>query len=449
MNKNESVSTLLQETTLHYQTLLKTFIKDNKLSKKIFQLVKDYQLLFLLLPSIAIFILLLLPYMNVIPYLDGDGEFRIAVNFYHGHYLSNWMPYHPPLKLLLSSLIFHLFGFFSYSYIGCLLGVVGIIAFYFIAEVLFDKRTAVISSVLLSVSGIYIATALFSVNDFLVTVFLLLSFSLYVNKKYFWAAVLACCAVFSKESAIIFPLSIIIVEGFQKKIRLVNLIPFFGLSAWIIFLRGTGHTLWNDWNFSSTSDKGSAWTIMNNVYRGTLFNKYAYENWLHLFVFNYNWVLWIVALFSLFKLKWNNNIAVLVLFSFLYTVIILSFQTFTITRYILPIYPLLYLLVAVQLRYTKYTFFFMLLVSFCVLASLFTSNDPVSNTFWVKSNILDQQFYLNRALDGTDGITYNMQFLYLTKERDRLLRQGTCSNDIQALDVYPETLSILHIPPCR
>lgn len=401
------------------------------------------------LPAISIFTFLFLPFVGLVPYLDGDVEFLIAVNFFRGHYLTNWTPYHPPLKLFLSSLFFYPFGFYSYSLLGYFFGVVGIIALYSIAKKLFDQKTAIVSSLLLSVSGMYISTGVFSVNDFLMTVFLLVSFALYVNKKYTLAAVMACFVVLSKESGIFFPVSMILVEAFQKKFRLINMLPFLVLFGWIFFLHSTGHTLWNSWNFSETRQHGSVVTLLTNVFQGKIFNKYAYENWLHLFVFNYHWVLWLVALFVLPKILWNKKLSIIFLFSFLYSLLILSFQTYSITRYILPLLPFLYLEVSLKITQTKFQFIFLPLVFYTVLMSLFTSSDPISNKIWQKNQILNEKFYINKDIDGNDGITYNMQFLYLTRERNAIIHSKACKEYVNPLMISSETLAILTIPQCK
>src|ERR1700704_1852387 len=72
----------------------------------------------LYIPTVLFFTLLFFPFVGLVPYLDGDTEFLIAVNFYLGKYLTNWMPYHPPLKLFMTDILFHIFGFYSYSFLG-------------------------------------------------------------------------------------------------------------------------------------------------------------------------------------------------------------------------------------------------------------------------------------------------------------------------------------------
>src|SRR5437660_5380064 len=129
--------------------------------------------IFPLFPATVLFSILFLPFVGLVPYLDGDVEFLIAVNFYQGNYLRNWFAYHPPLKLFLSSIIFSILGLSFYSILGFLFGILGIVALYSIANTLFDKKTAIVSTLFLSLSGIYISAGIFSVNDFLLGIFIL------------------------------------------------------------------------------------------------------------------------------------------------------------------------------------------------------------------------------------------------------------------------------------
>lgn len=400
-------------------------------------------------PAIILFLSLTIPFFGLIPYLDGDVEFLMSHNFYSGNYLAHWMAFHPPLKLILASAIFATFGFGAYSLLGILAGITGIAAVYLTAAKLSGKRAAVISSISLSLSGIYISTALFAVDDFLMTVFLLLAFAFYIRGKYSTASIMSCLAVLTKETAIFLPLSILLVEGFHRKFHWYNLLPFAALAGWIVFVHLTGHTLWNDWNFSSEAGKGSLYTIANNFISLGMLNKYAYENWLHLFIFNYNWVFWLLAILFFIRRHWTKNYSVIIIFFVLYTTAILSFQTFAVNRYTMPVFIFIYIFAASFISTNKNTMIFLPVVLFALIASLFTSSDPVSSRIWGKEQILNQNFYLKRKIDGNDGITYNMQYLYLSRDRDRIIRQGACAAYSSELTITPEVLSILRIPQCR
>jgi 4-amino-4-deoxy-L-arabinose transferase-like glycosyltransferase len=372
---------------------------------------------------IILFSLLILPFLGIIPYLDGNIEFRIAHNFYSGNYLTNWATYHPPLKPLMSSVLFFFFGVSAYTLLGYLLGVAGIISIYFIAKKIFDKQTAVLSAIFLALSGLYVSTSLFSLNDFIMTVFLLISFAFYVHKKYLLYAVAISLAVCAKETAIIFPVSIMLVEAFHKQFRWQHLLPIMILGGWILFLKTNGHGLWNAWNFSESQHKGIIYTVMDNIFSLKMFNAYAYENWRHLFIFNYNWVFWLLAMIAIPKLKIDINTKIFLAFTVLYAGVILTIQTYTITRYVLPVLPFVYIIAAhylVQLK--QYKVFAITIVMLIVTSALFTSDDPVSNSIWKKTTMYDRSFY-SQKLDGNDGITYNLQFLQLAKERDSIIRK--------------------------
>jgi hypothetical protein len=394
---------------------------------------------------LILFSILLLPFLGVFPYLDGNTEFVIAHNFYSGNYLTNWVAYHPPLKPIMASLLFQFFGVSGYTLLGYILGLVGIASIYAIAQTIFDKKTAILSAVFLALSGLYVSTSLFSLNDFIMTVFILLSYAMYVRKKFFAYAIIVSLAVCAKESAILFPVSIAAVELFHKKFRWEHVIPILILCDWILFLRITGHGLWNSWNFSGSQQHGILYTFFDNLITLKIFNQYAYDNWRHLFIFNYNWVFWIIAALAVPKLKRNQHFQIMLLFAFSYAAIVLSFQTYTITRYILPILPFVYIIAAYYLVKVRYAPVVITLLMVIVLSGLFTSNDPFSNQIWNKRTVLNGGEFYSRANDGMDGITYNMQFLQLTKKRDTIIRTGNYKNRLKELNINPTTLALYNL----
>lgn len=390
---------------------------------------------------LAVYTILIGPYLATFPYLDGHVEFNVAYNFFTGNYFTNWVAYHPPLKPIMSSVIFFFFGPQAYTALGYLLGILGIGSLYVIARELYDKKTAILSSVFLALSGMYISTSLFSLNDFIMTVFLLVAFAFYVKKKLIMYAVFASLAVCAKETAIIFPFSVALVEILSKQYRWQHIIPFAVLGLWVAFLYLSGHSLWNSWNFSESSKHGIHHTVFENIFMLKLFNQYAYDNWLHMFIFNYNWVFWIVLLFALPKTKITSHIRMLLVFFVLYALIVLSIQTYTIPRYILPVLPFLYLITTQYLVRSKYAMILIPVVLIFAISALFSSNDPISNNIWKRTTQLDQSFYY-RPLDGNDGITYNMQFLYVTKERDTIIKSGFTEKQRKNLIIDKHTLEI-------
>ena len=106
--------------------------------------------MFVLIP-ILLFIILFAPYLTVIPGNDGGLEYLFAYQWYKGQNLLHILSLHPPLKLILYSIFFKLFGFQSTAYIGLLFGIAGIYALYIIGCKLFNKKVALLSCSVVSI----------------------------------------------------------------------------------------------------------------------------------------------------------------------------------------------------------------------------------------------------------------------------------------------------------
>jgi 4-amino-4-deoxy-L-arabinose transferase-like glycosyltransferase len=405
----------------------------------------------LLLP-LGIFAVLFFPFLGVIPSADGSLEFLQSKHWLLGGNLIQLMLDHPPFKLMIVSAAFKLFGYQSICYIGLFFGMVGIIATYYIAKKLFDEKVAFLSSILMATSGLFISVGLFSIRDFLMTVFILLAFAFYLNTRYALYALFICLAVLTKETAIFFAAGILFSDIIIKKnMRFSSFTPFIVLAWYFEFIHFSGNHIWNDWNFSKTANQGSAATMIINVLTLQIFNQYAYENWLHLFIFNFNWVYWIFGIISFFSIKtkeMKKNLAPIAVFFILFSVMVLSFQTFTINRYVLPILPFLYIMASFGIFNLKFKPFFIALIILISFVSLFYSVDPISNMIWQKTTILGENVYLNKSLDGDDGITYNMQYLEIMKNRTEMIEANKCTfSPIIAYNV--ETLRALDVTTCK
>ena len=410
---------------------------------------------------IFIYIILYFPFLGIVPYHDGSKEFRFSYNLYSGHYLSNWIPFHPPFKLILASLFFRLFGFESFTILGLCLSIVGIASLYLIAKKLFDRKVAFCSAIFLATSGVYISNGIFSMTDFVVAVLVVTALNFFSRSNFWLYGIIASCAVLTKETALVFPISVFIVDLYiQKKLRISLLLPFVTFLCWLWFLHMTGHQPWNDWNFSSTAKQGSFYTVIHNLVTFQFLNQYAYENWRHLFIFNFNWFYWLLAIFGVIWLIKKKNIrqnkitfSIIAIYVVSYTIAVLSFQTFPITRYILPLLPLVYLFAGfgfvtilnkIKVEYLRYIV--MVVAVMIIVTQLFKSDDPVSNIFWPKTTFLGERVYLS-SLGGLDAMTYNMQFLLFAKKRDLLIRAGDCSKNPD-LEYRPQIFTLLHIPLC-
>lgn len=404
-----------------------------------------------LLP-IILFILVYLPYVFLIPGGDGGAEFRTAYDLFHGHYFTSTNIYHPPLKAALFALFFKLFGVWSYGFVGLIMGSIGIYALFHLVKMLFDTKTAMLSSCLFALSGLYVVTAQFGMIDFLLTVFILVGLLLYSKQHYWWYGLVAALAVLTKETGIFFAISVFIVELMQRKRNLLPLIlPFIAMLGWLFFLAFTGRHLWNAYNFSETQSHGSLYTMFYNVLTLHFLNPYAYENWMHLLIFNFNWLFTVLAVMAIRYVsleKHKKTFYVIGIFSGIFFIMVLSFQTWTINRYVLPLLSFLYMLAAygaLKLRHT--TFWVTFLISIALL-SLSYSIDPLSNTIWPRRTVLNETFYLKEELDGGDGLTYNLQYAAALRERNELVQQNRC--DVPPLlSLDPIVLRMLHVTHCQ
>ena len=416
-----------------------------------------------LLP-LALFVALYIPFLDVLPYLDGNIDLVKASDFYSGgldRLLTNWNSLHPPLKQILSSGFFRVFGVsqISFNLIGLTFGLLGIIFVYLLARRLTNKSSALIASFLFAIYPLYISAGIFSLIDFLLTVVVLGAIYFYSVENYFFYSLFAALAFLSKETGILLALAILMVEVAldlrslfsSRKGRGLNLLswilvffPFLVAFAWNSFLKSRGGAFWQDWNFSEVSEKGSVYTIAHNLLTLNFLNKYAYQNWKELLILNFNWVytllgvLGIIFIFSRKKFESIMNIIkdkkihkpvfVIILFCAFYFFAVLTFQTYTIPRYGLPLGPFLVMgasfsLTALLKKYKLFSGPALALIISISLVRLFLSVDPISIIIWGREKVLEQKVYsLRKSLAGNDGITYNLQYLQIAKKRsDKIL----------------------------
>lgn len=168
--------------------------------------------------AIFVYICLAAPFLTSIPYLDGNIDFVKSYDYYNGGFtelFNNWRSVHPPLKLILISIFYKLFGVNVYVFnsLGLLLEILGITSMYLFTRKALGKTTANLTTVLISTSPLFISVGFFSLIDFLLTVFILSSFYFYVTQKYVLFAFFASLAVLSKETGLVFISSILSIEA--------------------------------------------------------------------------------------------------------------------------------------------------------------------------------------------------------------------------------------------
>jgi len=407
----------------------------------------------ILIIALVIFSLLTIPFIKSIPYLDGNIDFVKSYDFFVGgfdRYINNWPSVHPPMKEFIASVFFLLGGInpVAYNFIGILFGLFGIVIFYKLCKRLTNGLVTTVAVLLFCTSPLFLSAGLFSLIDYLLGVFILASFYFYSKQKHFLYFLFASLALLTKETGAVLVIAIFAAEGIwaakniinknvniKKSIKnmLISLSPLITTAVWFCFLKSNGKTFWSDWNYSETSDKGTIYTILNNIFSLKMFNKYAYQNWLQLFILNFNWVFWIIAILGVIKGKINliknKTLLSIFLFIFIYIISVLSFQTYTIPRYALPLEPFFYIAVAYgSYKISEKSKLLKLLISIFLIGitslRLFTSVDPISSRIWGKTKDLSQNVYaLNQdpSLAGFDGITYNLQYNLIAKRRSDLI----------------------------
>lgn len=458
----------------------------------------------ILIFSLILFSSLFLPFLNSIPYLDGNIYLVQSTDFYTGgfeKYFKNWVSVHPPFKPFISSIFFKAAGINPYAYnaIGYLFGIFGIIGLFYLSKKIFNKNIAGICALFLATSPLFLSVGIFSITDYLLTVLIIISLFFYSNKNYLLYALSTSFAVMTKETVLPLLISVITIELIfaikkliTKSINVKNrissavfLLPFIAFYAWSTFMQSQGQKTWGAWIFAETAHKGAMYTIFNNLTTFQFLNQYAYQHWKQLFILNFNWIYWLTLFIGLTIFLWNKEnlkivyknllegntktktLLIIIIFSIAYFFSVLTFQTYTIPRYALPLIPFLLMGTAFSIKILieksrQVKIIAVILFPTIILVSLFSSTDPISTKLWGKSTILGEELYsLNQHLAGNDGFTYNMQYLLIVKKRTSLIlsaKKSVISNECHW--VFPDpnndykTIKILHLNidtnfPCK
>ncbi len=413
---------------------------------------------------VILYLVIVLPVVGKLPMLDGNTEFYETYHIFTkgvAGYVQIWSSVHPPLKGLMMALGFMLGGVSttSYTLAGVLYGVVGIVSYMYMVKRLSNVVISSTAGILLVLTGGYCALTPNGLRDVLVIMYISGALWSYVNKRWICMGMCLLAAWFTKETLLLLPGAIIAVECLvwliqRKKLAHIPLWPLIvsiGVIAlyglWLWYLHQIGGVGWNatDAIFSPYASKGPLYIMVRNVLTFGFLNMYAYENWVHMLVFNFHWVYVSVCVLGvmfvvrrmqlrergeLFDLsnQIHKTYAVIVLFVLFYMVVVLGFQTFAIYRYVMPIVPFLYMATAAAL-WCMYTRIWLIGVSLHVLVyvvalvGLYASVDPVTVYIWKKYTVLDQPLYNAASMHGgNDSIAYNAQYLQIMSKRDSLIR---------------------------
>ncbi len=416
--------------------------------------------------SIVFFLILTIPFINTLPYMDGNIDFVQTLDFYQGgmsQYFSNWNTVHPPLKLLLTTPLYLIFGVspISYSALGIIFGIIGITSIYFLTKELFGKFSGNLAALFFSIYPLFIANSIFSMRDAIVTSLIICSLLFYKRKNLILYGLISSLAVLTKETALLLPLIIIFIEViFFFKSRKLNIkssinylllfIPLGVYYIWKLILSSYGKDSWSEWIFTETGEKGAIFTIINNLTTLGFINAYSQWHWKQVIFLNFNWLYILIIIsavilyiFNFKKIKFHKNIEnlkvllAIILFVTSYFLTVLSLQTYTIPRYALPVIPFLIIGLSKSITALKNDIAVKsagILLYLIILISLFSSVDPVAKKIWGNINIFDNNIYaLNDHMAGNDGITYNIQYLFIAKERSEMIKKA---KDIELVSGY-------------
>lgn len=400
--------------------------------------------LWLLLP-IIVFTFLFLPFIDTPVCWDAGAEYDMTNTFYTRgiREFSLITIAHPPFKPILVSSFYKVFGNSTrtYNLVGLAAGYMGIIAIYLLTKYLYNKNAALFSSLLLSTFPLFLANSVNGLNDFILTGLIILAIYFYSQKKIFLYILSASAAVLTKETAALLPACVLFVElifAFRgKEKNIMNLFIRFLLLCSPLFLL----FLWNKYTFFN--GRSSAWwnapegayvAILKNLITLNIFTTYTKEHISKLLFFNFNWVYWLILitgsilfirsirkiaikLFFFQQKQKNKTIFVIILLFISYIFSVLTFQVPPTARYHLVIIP--YMLIGVSIILCRYLkrIPFILLLSFGIFSffSLFFSVDPITSGIWNKQYLEGQNVYTKST--GDDGLVYNLQYLFILKQR--------------------------------
>lgn len=418
---------------------------------------------FKLLIPLSMFLILTIPFLNVLPYMDGNIDFVQVFDFYKGgfnQYFNNWNTVHPPFKLLLIYPVFSIFGPSQYIYniIGIIFGVIGIASIYLLTKKITNERTAFLAAIFLSIYPLFIANSIFVMRDLMLTSLIILSLYFYSSKKYFLYSISISLSVLTKETGLLLPLIIIAIEIFFlfknkfiiNKAILIKLsflvIPLLVYYFWKYYLSVNRKNSWSEWIFTNNENKSAIYTIFNNISTFNFLNPYAQAHLKQLLFLNFNWIYILIiinlVLLYILKKKFKHNlkpeiyktIIVIILFVIAYCLSVLTLQTYTIPRYALPIIPFIIIGLAKSIDSIKNKLIFRftsILIFILMITSLFSSVDPVAKNLWGINDIFNHKIYaLNDHMAGNDGITYNLQYLLIAKERSDLIKKSNNTENL-------------------
>jgi hypothetical protein len=305
---------------------------------------------------------------------------------------------HPLLFVFIYACFFKIFGtsVLTAHIFTCLISILFVSVAYRIAERFFSPNVALLSSLLLVVQPLFFAQAVFVLPEIMLGVFSLFSIYFYLEKKTAVASIFATLALLTKETAIVLPLVMLMMEGikfYRKEImfrKLFSVCLIIGLPYYIFGLFIIIQRIQNGWffypyhtGFISFSPESIYWRLIG--YLNFIFTRQGRITWL---------IVLIVAIpVAIFWNKINIKNAVVGIWKefstetfvlstlVLYAIGILCYSglNYTLQRYLLLIYPVFTIsivLIVFHLLRKKIILTYGIILLFCFI-----------NLFYMKSTV--------------------------------------------------------------
>lgn len=385
---------------------------------------------------------------RLIPYLDSNFDFIQSQKFHDvglasvaGEYSGNL---HPPLKNILLSGLYTLFSdrLLAYRLFPLLFFPLALFSFWqLVWRVWQSKAAANFSTLILATSPLFVINGTQGMTDFIIASLLLLAIYALVTGKDTLLSLALTAGVLTKETFLVFiPIFFFFYlhqhwRRMQMRKSLLSLalvigVPILVFVTWKMLLAIYGFNSWQQYVFDNPQKLDLGVLILKNLVLLKIFNPYLVENLKHLLILNFHWLislsilLLVVRVFN-GRVRLKRELILVILLVVGYGLLVLSFPTFTIPRYVLPALVLLYLVLPGAFNWRRqYSLF--IAASFIVinLVSSVTSVDPVSYFLWEgqdgpgRIRVFTEKLYnLDPKLSGNDRITYNLQYLKILAAR--------------------------------
>lgn len=403
------------------------------------------------LVPVVFFVFVNFPYFGEAPALDPMVIYRESSQFFYGgikeiiHY---GVTVHPPLIYILNNLGFLIFGKspLAYTLVGLTIFSITSIFGYFGIKKLFGFKTAAIFCLLLFTNPFVIANSFFLSNDMLILYGTIIALILFCLRKYLSLSLILGLMMIMKETAVLIVGIFFIVILFEialelKKVKHIKIFRFKNLAVfipalivftlWRFQLDSLGTTEWRETFFIKTSDN-SYETVVKRLVSFKFFDIFTVQNLRNTFLLHFQWIFTfsILMLLPFFKrdrlIKRQRIFLITLIFlSIVYLIMALTFPTWTVPRYGLPIYFGIFFLLSFiisRIRFQKLIPGLIVLFLGLNLVSNYRSADPFSLLYGVfKMN--DINFYNIPFMNsGPDRMIYNRTYLEVTRKQNAAIK---------------------------